>query len=248
VSSKAVQAVGIKSYSVARTGTGATTWELWNGDSLASATSTGANADAYTTIGTNVNFQRTITASGDKKSYSIATWFTPNIKLATTAGTDRSLHMIVLPDDRGATLTFRMTVALRIYSDTTQTFSRRRRLMYRDAAIPMQPVSDLSLETSPVNVKVPENVQITNDGRVTVVNATGTLSVGAIAGIAAIGAAVAAAAIGLTVVIVHRKKQTAAKADAEAAMAQTQRSTEFLVANGKSVKPFPTSTNGMVIA
>ena len=242
-SSKAIEAVGIKSYTVDRLNFGATTWQLWNG-ALASATSTGANADAYTTIGTNVNFQRTITASGDKKTYSIATWFTPNIKLNTAIGGSRTEHMILLPDDKAQTLTFRMTVALRIYSDTTQTFARRRRLMYRDEAVPMVPVNDVSLQTSEVDVRVPENVQVSADGSVTVVSAPATLSVGAIAGIAAIGAAVAAAAIGLTVVIVRRRKQAAAEADAEQAMAQVHASTDFLV-SGKSVKA---STSGKVIA
>lgn len=243
-SAKAIAAVGIKSYTVVRGGTGdSATWSLWDG--VTGVTSTGANNDAYTTIGTNVNFQRSIVATGDKKGYTVTTWFTPNIKLnsglaAGTLTADRLAYMIVLPDDKSKTLTFTMTIALRLYSDTTQTF-RRRRLMYRDAVIPAvapEPVNDISQTTSPVSLKVPDTVQINKDGSVTVVTAPATLSVGAIAGIAAIGAAVAAAAIGLTVLVVRKhKRDAAAKADAEAALVQ-QGSTDFMVKQGQKEVPY----------
>lgn len=224
---------------------GDTSYSLWDG-ALASATSADADATAdRSEMGDKVNFLRSIVASVDKKTYSIATSFTPNIKLATAAGTSRAEHMIVLPDDKDATITFTMTMALRLYSDTTQTFERRRRLLYRDASVPLvtaDPVNDIELQTSPVNVKVPGNVQISTDGSVTVISTPATLSVGAIAGIAAIGAAVAAASIGLAVVVVRKHKQTAAaKADAEAALVQ-QGSTEFMIKEQKLAPFYPINT------
>jgi hypothetical protein len=241
-SAKDIEAVGIKSYKVVRGGNGdAAEWDLW---ALAARTSATANDDSYTTIGTAVNFQRSIVGAA-KKSYTIATYFTPNIRLNTALAQDlttsRAAAMIVLPDDRNKELTFTITIALRLYSDTTSSF-RRRRLMYRDESVPLEPVNDIELQTSPVTLKVPATVQISKDGSVTVYSAPATLSVGAIAGIAAIGAAVAAAAIGLTVVVVRKHKQTAAaKADAEAALVQ-QGSTEFMIKEQKSAPLYPINT------
>ena len=101
-----------------------------------------------------------------------------------------------------------------MYSDTTQNFDgARRRLMYRDVVqtIPSSgSVEESVIETLPIGVKVPENIQISQDGTVTVVSVQSGVSTGAIAGIAAIGAAVGIAAVGLTIFIVRRKKNAVA--------------------------------------
>jgi hypothetical protein len=136
----------------------------------------------------------------------------------------RGDYLISLPNDKGATLSFTMTLAIRLYSDTTQNFAgQKRRLLYRDTTVPVittaDAVSDVEFVTSPVGLKVPENVQVSTDGSVTVLSTQNGLSTGMVAGIAAIGAVLGAAAIGLTVVLVRRKQRNAAaQADAEAAI------------------------------
>jgi hypothetical protein len=76
-------------------------------------------------------------------------------------------------------------------------------------------VSDIELVTSPVGLKVPENVQVSTDGSVTVLNTQNGLPTGIVAGIAAIGAAVGIAAVGLTIFIVRRKTSAVAATAAE---------------------------------
>lgn len=137
--------------------------------------------------------------------------------------------MIYLPADKDQLLSFTITAIIRMFADSQQTFTRRRRLLYRDVpVVSSAAVNDIELETKPVSIKVPANIQVSKDGSVTVVNSTQTLSTGAIAGIAAMGAVVAAAAIGLAVLLVKRhQKKAATRVDSEAAMVQ-KGSTEAL--------------------
>ncbi|KAI9003442.1 hypothetical protein DFJ74DRAFT_694869 [Hyaloraphidium curvatum] len=139
--------------------------------------------------------------------------------------------MISLPNDRNLPLSFTITVLVRMYADTTMSFTegtvgrrRGRRLLYRDFEVQeidrAPAVHDAELVTRPVKIRVPENVQVSTDGTVTVLNVSSqTLSPGAIAGIAVVGTALAAALVAAGVLLGRRSRRRSSqiKADAEAA-------------------------------
>lgn len=217
---KKLTAVAIKDFRVSRSDlTGF--WSLWKG---ADSTATGdASTGTREPVGDNTQFAKSITPSDSGKAWAISTSFTPNIKLysgvqgsfGTTAA--RQDYLISLPNDKGLTLAFQITLLLRLYADSTQTFARRRRLLFRDAQVQdiksAVAVDDFQVQSKPVSISVPENIQVSKDGSVTVVKApTSGMSTGLIAGIAAIGALVAAASIGLVSLIIVRRKRAHARA------------------------------------
>lgn len=225
-SQKQLAGVAIKEYRVSRSDlTGF--WSMWSAASD-SATSSGA-AGVATTVGSNTQFTTSIGSSNGAKNWAISTSFTPNIKMYSSVqssfGTTdaRGDYLISLPNDKGLSLSYQITLVVRLYSDSTQNFAgAKRRLLYRDTAVPVvksaAAVDDLELKTHQVGVKIPDNVSVSKDGQVTVITGQQGLSVGVIAGIAAIGAVVAGAAIGMTVLIVRRRRQQReAAADAEKA-------------------------------
>ncbi|KAI9023224.1 hypothetical protein DFJ74DRAFT_668168 [Hyaloraphidium curvatum] len=222
---KQLSAVAVKEYRVSR-GDLTGYWSLLT-PAAATATASGS-AGVRTTVGENVNFVRSITPSDSDRQWSIRTSFTPNIKLYSSVqssfGTvgSRGDYMISMPNDRNLALAYTITILLRMYADDTQNFNgqRRRRLMYRDANVPeirAVSVDEKEVQTSPVTIQVPENMQVSKDGTVTTFRTSSSLSTGAIAGIAAMGAVVGAAIAGLITLLVLRRKRRNAEAEAAAA-------------------------------
>ncbi|KAI9034097.1 hypothetical protein DFJ74DRAFT_5497 [Hyaloraphidium curvatum] len=234
---KQLDAVAIKGYRVSRTQrTGY--WDLV-APAAGSALAAGS-AGSPTALGTNVNFVSDIVSGDSGKQWTLRTSFTPNIKLFssvqsllnTDVSTSQPLAMITLPDDRNLVIAYTITMLIRMYADQRQNFAgqRRRRLLYRDVAVQnietAASVQDAELTTKPVTIRVPENIQVSSDGSVTVLSTSSspTLSAGAIAGIAVVGAVVAAALVALGVLLARRSKRNAeAKADAEAAAASADK-------------------------
>ncbi|KAI9034091.1 hypothetical protein DFJ74DRAFT_648191, partial [Hyaloraphidium curvatum] len=234
---KQLDAVAIKEYRVARTGANGLSgyWSLWTAADPTALS--GASTGTITTIGTNVNFVSDIDSADSGKQWTIRTSFTPNIRLRSSElsgfdSVDDSLDaMILLPNDRNKQLSYTITMLIRMYADQRQNFAgqRRRRLLYRDVEVQnietASSIQDAELVTKPVAIRVPENIQVSSDGSVTVLStSSSSLSPGAIAGIAVVAAVVAAALVALGVLLARRSKRNAeAKADAEAAAASADK-------------------------
>lgn len=209
---KKIYGIALKNYRVSRSGlTGE--WSLWNAGATNVAYGDAGYDGSLTSVGTATGFvfSQPQSASNGLR-WTVSASFTPNIRLfsgpqgfTTTAG--QGNFMIVLPDDKGDQLTFRMAIDLRLYTDSMP-FARRR-LLYRDATIKTaQPaaVNDASASTNPISITVPENLQVSGDGSMTVIK-TGALSIGAIAGIAVAGAVVGIAGIGIGLFVLKRKQR-----------------------------------------
>lgn len=236
---KMLSAVAIKEFRVARSDLSGF-WSMWTaaGDSATASASSGSRS----AVGDNVQFGASIDPSNSGKQWAISTSFTPNIKMYSGVQSNfntvssRGAYLISLPNDKGQSISFRITMVVRLYADSTQTFAkmRKRRFAYRDAIVQAikgaAAVSDLELTTGPVGMKVPDNIQVSKDGSVTVLQ-TSSLSIGAIAGIAAMGAIVGSVLVTAGILIVRRRQRNAeraAKATVGMEAAWQAGSTDFL--------------------
>jgi hypothetical protein len=204
---KKLAAVKVEAFRVSRADLTGDPWELWNADT----TNTYAiDSGSRTAIGTGTNFHRTITTSDSGFTWTVSTYFTPNIR--TMSGTvskeyaDRMGEMIVLPSDNELTLSFRASLVVRLFGDSTQTPGglrrRRRRLEYREVEVAsLEPAEGVEVQTRSVVVSVGNGIPVAS---VTGQQSTGLSggAVGAIVGV--VGAAIAVA--GVAGVLVWRRK------------------------------------------
>lgn len=237
---KKIYGIALKNYRVARSGLGGE-WSLWNAGATNVVLGGAGYAGSLSDVGTNTGFVFAEPVSANNGlQWTVSASFTPNIKLYSSAQgfttTDlQGPYMITLPDDKGDSLSFTMTIDLRMYTDSVQPFARKRRLLYRDAVVQtVEPaaVKDASASTRPVSIAVPQNIQVSKNGEVTVLQTSPALSVGAIAGIAVAGAIVGVAAIGMTIFVVKQQQRKAkAHTDDEIALIQSGSATGYLTKN-----------------
>lgn len=223
---KKIYGIALKNYRVVRSGLSGE-WSLWNAGDTDVPFGGSGYAGSLTTIGTNTGFVFAQPVSSNNGfEWALSASFTPNIKLYSTSKviestTDSGNFMVSLPNDKGDTISFVMSIDLRLYTDSVSPFARKRRLRWRDARVQSgEPaaIRDASASTDPVGIAVPVNMQVSTDGTVTVVKtSTAGLSTGAVAGIAAMGAIVGIIGAGLAVFAVRRHQKKAHEGDTEAA-------------------------------
>lgn len=223
--------MAIKSYRVTRNDLSGF-WEMW-APADASSTADGSDGQPSSGVGVKTNFAKSIGSSNGRKSWSISTSFTPNIQMLSTVQelattSSRGDFLVTLPNDKGVTLGFRITIALRLYADASQTFLSRRRKQRRliwvevereVTKLPASATEDVELSTKNTFLKVPDTVQVFKDGTVKVDNNStptgtgGAVSPGLIGGIIAIIAGIAAAVgCGVAVVLHHRRRAASSAA------------------------------------